>query len=279
MVTPMKGRTTCPECKKEFILDLPKDCKKHQVVCPECGNKFDVFAKYEKTSKGKECAWEEHGEPRKTILSAINPKTNKPMIAAIILICVFAIGFATSVFSQEFIESTLDVAANVGLNSDVEIYLTNQTNLTIEDAEIILNGQTVPHKRDGIYYKANVKPGIQTIEVTRADYKIQRAEILVTPFFKSEVKIKLEEGEGQADNIYFDNIGCSVIIAVFTVFALFAMIACLERRNGDVAIAGSFLGIFSFGFFFIGSILSIIAFVLIMISRDEFRDASKGKHF
>ena len=279
MVTTMKGRTTCPECKKEFVLDLPKDDKKHQVVCPECGNKFDVFAKYDKTSKGEECTWEEHGEPRKTILSATKPKTNKPMIAAIILICVFAIGIATSVFSEEFIESTLDIAANAGLKGDIEIFLTNQTNLTIENATITWNGQTIPYKQDGVYYKGNIKPGVQIIEIKTAGYKNQRAEILVTPFFKSEAKIKLEEGDGQADDIYFDNIGCSIIIAIFTVFVLFAMIACLKRQNVDVAIAGSFLGIFSFGFFFIGSILSIIAFVLIMISRDEFRDASKGKHF
>ena len=279
MVTTMKGRTTCPECKKEFILDLPKDDKRHQIVCPECGNKFDVFAKYDKNRKGQECTWEEHGEPRKTILSATKPKTNKPMIAAIILICVFAIGFATSVFSEEFIETTLDVAANVGLTSDVEIYLTNQTNLTIINATITLNGQTISYKQDGIYYKGNVKPGIQTIEITTAGYKTQSVEILVTPFFKSEKKIKLEEGSGPADKIYFDNIGCSIIIAIFTVFALFAMIACLKRQNVDVAIAGSFFGIFSFGFFFIGSILSIIAFFIIMKSRDEFKDAKKGKHF
>jgi DNA-directed RNA polymerase subunit RPC12/RpoP len=279
MVTLMKGRTTCPKCKKEFVLDLPEDDKKHQVVCPDCNNKFDVLAKCDKTSKGQECTWEEHGEPRKTILSATKSKTNKPMIAAIILICVFAVGIATTIFSEEFIESTLDVAAGVGLTSDVEIYLTNQTNLTIEDAEITWNGQIILHKQDGVYYKANVEPGIQTIEITRANYKTQRVEILVTPFFKSEAKIKLEEGDGQADDIHFDNIGCSIIIAIFTAFALFAMIACLKRQNVDVAIAGSFFGIFSFGFFFIGSILSIIAFVLIIMSRDEFRDASKGKRF
>jgi DNA-directed RNA polymerase subunit RPC12/RpoP len=275
MVTAMKGRTTCPECKKEFILDLPKDDKKHQVACPECGNKFDVFAKYDKTSKGEECTWEEHGEPRKTILSATKPKTNKPMIAAMILICVFAIGIATSVFSEEFIKSTLDIAANAGLKGDMEIFLTNQTSLTIENATITWNGQTIPYKQNGVYYKANIKPGVQIIEIKTAGYKTQRAEILVTPFFKSESKIKLEEGDGQADEIYFDNIGCSIIIAIFTVFVLFAMIACLKRQYVDVAIAGAFLGIFSFGFFFIGSILSIIAFVLIIMSRDEFRDASK----
>lgn len=279
MVTLMKGRTTCPDCKKEFILDLPKDDKKHQVICPECGIKFDVFTKNDKTYKDSECTWEEHGEPRKTILSITKPITNKPLIAAIIIFCVFAIGVTTSIFSEEFIESTLDVAANVGLTSDVEIRLTNQTNLTIEDAEITLNGQTIPHKKNGMYYLGNIEPGIKTIEITTADYKTQSVEILVTPFFKSEKKIKLEEGTGKADKIYFDNIGCSIIIAIFTVFALFGMIACLKRQNVDVAIAGSFFGIFSLGFFFIGSVLSIIAFVLIMMSRDEFRDEKKGKRF
>ena len=80
MVTTMKGRTTCPECKKEFILDLPKDDKKHQVVCPECGNKFDVFAKYDKTSKGEECAWEEHGDERFSGLTQMQGKYHPAIV-------------------------------------------------------------------------------------------------------------------------------------------------------------------------------------------------------
>jgi hypothetical protein len=275
----MKGRTTCPKCKKEFVLDLPEDNKKHQVTCPKCNNRYDVLAKCDTTGEDGECTWEEHGEPRKTILSSIKPKSNKPSIAALVLLCVFAIGVATTVFSETFIESTMDVASDVGLTGNVQIYLTNQTNLTIEDAIVSWDEQAIPHKQDGIYYRESMEPGIQTIVISASGYKSQSVEVLVTPFFSSEVNVKMEDGTGQADDIHFDNIGCSIILAIFSAFALFAMLACLKRQHVDVAIAGSFFGIFSFGFFFIGSILSIIAFALIIMSRDEFEDGSKGKIF
>ena len=61
--------------------------------------------------------------------------------------------------------------------------------------------------------------------------------------------------------------------------ALFAAIVCLRRIHFDVAFVGSFLGIFSFGFFLIGSILSIIALVIIWFSKEEFKNGKKGKIF
>ena len=36
---------TCPQCKKDFIIDLPDDEKKHKIICPNCKNEFLVKAK------------------------------------------------------------------------------------------------------------------------------------------------------------------------------------------------------------------------------------------
>ena len=65
----MKGRITCPKCKNEFFLDLPEK-DKHEVVCPKCDNKFSI-QKCDDSETFEECSWEEHGEPRKTVLSSI----------------------------------------------------------------------------------------------------------------------------------------------------------------------------------------------------------------
>ena len=100
----MKGRTTCPKCKHEFVLDLPEDNNKQEISCPNCKSKFVIQAKCADNEKGEECSWEEHGEPRKTILSRIKPKTNKPMMAIILLVIVFAIGLTTAIFSEVFIK-------------------------------------------------------------------------------------------------------------------------------------------------------------------------------
>ena len=65
----MKGRTICPKCKNDFVLDLPQDEKDHEVVCPKCNHKYKIQAKCTGPYSDKECSWEEHGEPRKTVLS------------------------------------------------------------------------------------------------------------------------------------------------------------------------------------------------------------------
>ena len=187
----MKGRIICPKCKSEFILDFVEDKKIHDVICPKCNNKFSVEAK----CGFKELDWEEYGEPRKTVLSCIKPRSNKPLIAVVLLFCVFLIGISTAIFYYIFIKTTF--------------------------------------------------------------YTISFMD-----FFK--------------DNI---NVGYSIIIVIFSIFALIAIFACIKRKYFGLAMIGSFIAIFSFGFFFIGSILSIIALVIIYLSRDEFEDEKKGKIF
>ena len=66
---------------------------------------------------------------------------------------------------------------------------------------------------------------------------------------------------------------------IFSVFALLGAFTTWKRKNFDVSVAGSLIGLFSFGFFLIGSILSIIAFVLIIKSKEEFDDGKQGKVF
>jgi len=39
----MKGRTTCPKCKHEFVLDVPDDSENCEIVCPNCGDKFTIL--------------------------------------------------------------------------------------------------------------------------------------------------------------------------------------------------------------------------------------------
>ncbi len=275
----LKGRATCPKCNNSFILDIPKDNEKHEVVCPKCKNKFNIKTK-SKPSTEKDCSWEEHGEPRKTILSAIKPKTNKPMIAAILLICVFSLGITTAVFSETFIESTYDAASAIGLKGTVEVTVINKSsNQTVDNVVVKVYGETLKNKGNGLYKLEDVELGLHYIEIKGAGYKTVRQEILVSPFFLSEHEININPGSEAEKEKQFDTMGCTIIILIFSVFAFVGIITCIKRQNFDVAVAGSIFGIFCFGFFFIGSILSIVAFVLIYKSRDEFENGKKGKIF
>ena len=271
----MKGRTVCPNCKYEFILDLPED-KKHEVTCPNCKHKYVIQAKCKKSED--ECKWEEHGEPRKTVLSKIRPKTNKPMISAILLVCVFVIGVSTSVFSEQFIESTMDIGNAIGLSGNVKITVLDFENQSIDNVTVKINNVSKLTNDKGYVCFKKIGLGIQKIEVNKSSYQKQVEEHLILPFFTNEILIRYNMTSGS--NIKeFDRVGCSLIIGILSIFPLLGFISCLKRRNFDIAIAGASIGIFSFGFFFIGSILSVIAAYLIFKSRDEFENGKKGKTF
>jgi len=278
VVRTVKGRTTCPQCSHEFLLDLTDDGKKHEITCPKCKHKYMIKAKH--CDPNKECTWEEHGEPRKTILSAIKPKTNKPFFIMILLICVVVIGFSTAFFSEYFIESSLDTADALGMRGSVKFDLYDLDNDTVNNAIITINGDVVNFKGNGIYIKDDIDLGIQKVIISKSGYKTQEIEILVTPLFKSAHEISMQTGDStDVINNDFDTVGCSIIIIIFTVLAFIALISTFKKQHFDLALVGSFIGIFTFGFFFIGSILSIIAFILIILSRDEFQNGEKGKIF
>jgi len=257
---------------------VPGDQDKHDAVCPKCGHKFTIKTKLCKEKSEEDCSWEEHGEPRKTILSSIKPLTNKPVMAAILLAAVFALGMATAAFSETFVETSLEVLSNTGMTGTVEFYVIDQSNETLEDVEITIVGVSGTTNERGTYILENVTLGIQNVELSLSEYKTQTWEILVMPVARSYHKITMEEGTGE-DHTTFDTLGCSIILAIFSVFALLGSLSCLRRRNLDVAIAGSAIGIFVFGFFMIGSLLSIIALIMIIRSREEFENGKKGKVF
>ncbi len=273
----MKGRTICPKCKNELILDLP-DKGKHEVVCPKCNNTFSI-QKCDDSVSFQECSWEEHGEPRKTVLSSMKPKTKMPMIAAIILSCVFIIGITTAAFSESFIDSSLDVASYAGLTGSIKILVTDQSNNTLSNVNIKINDINGVTNSEGYFSTEKIELGIQKLVISNENYKNQTREILVTPFFKFESTITLENQSGNEKNIQFNSTGCAIILVIFSVIALIGAISCLKRQHFDIAIVGALIGIFSFGFFLIGSILAIIAFIMIFKSKDEFENGKKGKIF
>lgn len=273
----MKGRTTCPNCEHKFVLRVPEDKKIHKIICPSCKKSFTI--KTDKCDKNKtgECSWEEHGEPRKTILSKIKPRTNKPMIAFLLLVIVFCLGISTSVFSEKFIEINADVVNAIGFEGTLEVVVFDKENNTLEDVMVIIGGNSTTSNSEGIAVIQNVEIGIQTVDIYRPDLQTVKQEVLVVPFFTTHQDITLEKGE--THSVYFNTLGCSLILGIFSVFALLSAITCFRRKNFDVAVAGAILGIFSFGFLFIGSVLSIIAFFMIIKSKEEFDDGKKGKIF
>lgn len=279
LVNYIKGRTKCPKCRHEFALDIPDDEKKHEAVCPSCNNKFTVQVPSSSSEPEEGGLWEEHGEPRKTILSSKKPKTKKPKIAALILICVFIIGLSTAVFSEIFIESSTYVASSLGMKGTVEIHLTDDSNRSIENIAVEIEGsEDVKKIGNGSYIVNNVEVGIKELKVYAPGYVNLTKEILVTPFFKSYQDIKMEKGIGSETNP-FDPTSCTIILIIFPIFALLGAIASFKRVHFDAAVVCSLVSIFAFGFFLIGSVLAVVAFIIILNSKEEFDNGKKGKTF
>jgi uncharacterized membrane protein HdeD (DUF308 family) len=64
---------------------------------------------------------------------------------------------------------------------------------------------------------------------------------------------------------------CGIIFIVFGILAIVGGISSITRKSWALALIGSILGLFTIGFYFTGSILSIISLILIAISKNEFQ--------
>ena len=95
----MKGKTSCPSCNYEFIMDMPDDSNTHLVDCPKCSHTFSI-RRAANSKSNSEHVWEEYGEPRKTILSSIKKKTNKPLVASFLLFATGVLGFFTAIINS-----------------------------------------------------------------------------------------------------------------------------------------------------------------------------------
>jgi len=104
----MKGRTKCPKCNNDFIIEIPSGKEKYKTTCPNCKNKFYIKKSKECIDLEDQCIWEEHGEPRKTILSSIKPSTDKPVI----IVLLFFIILISNIISFIFIQINQDLLLN-----------------------------------------------------------------------------------------------------------------------------------------------------------------------
>lgn len=75
---------------------------------------------------------------------------------------------------------------------------------------------------------------------------------------------------GFIQNIY---VFCGSIIIVLAIFTLLGGIMALKRKMWGLALLGAILGLFTVGLFFTSSILSLIALILIALSKQEFEQS------
>ncbi len=266
----MRGRTKCPKCGNRFILEVPNQAiGEYPASCPECGHSFNIDV--------KKYSWE--GETDEVVPPSLHvkPSSSKPMIAGVLLIIVFVLGIATGILFNDIIEEGIEGRGGTGefkgIVKDEYRYLPDVT-------VALVNYPTINDTTDenGEFLLKKVPTGYQKINLSKENYITLTVRILVLPGTGAiKEKIVMEKGSGNSiinsDFVkMFDMVTgviCPIIFVIFGVFALLGGILSIQRKHFAVAIIGSVFGILSFGFF-IGSILSIAALILILLSKEEF---------
>ena len=285
----MRGKTTCPKCKTSFVLEIPDTTKDvHEATCPKCGHKF----KLKMVKKDEDHSWEEIGEPRKAILSSIKEKTNKPMIAGILLVIVFISAIITSSSVLITIEPMKtnekflnNIFASIGEVTITGTVLDNITKQPIKNVTIsVVDTNISTFSKNGSFELKNVPVGYRTLNISAEDYKTLHVKIFLLKNLFSKEKIKqdfyLDKGSGVEEkeergllNLLIKSwYICSILIIIFGLLALVGAIACFMRKYIIIALIGSIFGIFTFGIIFIGPLCSIIALIIILLSREEFKN-------
>ena len=285
----MRGKTTCPKCKTSFVLEIPDTTKDvHEATCPKCGHKF----KLKMVKKDEDHSWEEIGEPRKAILSSIKEKTNKPMIAGILLVIVFISAIITSSSVLITIEPMKtnekflnNIFASIGEVTITGTVLDNITKQPIKNVTIsVVDTNISTFSKNGSFELKNVPVGYRTLNISAEDYKALHVKIFLLKNLFSKEKIKqdfyLDKGSGVEEkeergllNLLIKSwYICSILIIIFGLLALVGAIACFMRKYIIIALIGSIFGIFTFGIIFIGPLCSIIALIIILLSREEFKN-------
>ena len=286
----MKGRIQCPHCGKDFAAIEKDGHMKITQKCPHCGHKQPIY----KRSKDKlrdrvsgsdskdECSWEEHGEPRKTILPSFKPRTDKPMLASILLITVVIIGFSSAFLPDAYLQTPLDILSFTGSTGTITVLIEDQNGSALEDIVVWFDQSLKNSTNDsGAAILRNIPLGKQQIYVSNNPASPSGSmELFILPIH-AEVLFICENDEDSVKILEesTDLVWCSSIVIILSIATIFGFIASWKRKHFDAAIVGCIVGIFTVGFYFIGSILSIAALFLLLKSKEEFDDGKKGKSF
>lgn len=283
-------KVSCPACEDVFsikdgqleakkeIVDSEKEMKKEKIM----GKIGDI----KNTIKNGNTS-SNNLEYENAINNFWNPDGNTAW-AGIILVIVALLGFfAGGTYFMHWTEYET-IVDDVGLVDIQGVIQTNDGN-PLENVEITLNGQnwTWTSNEQGRFYIYDVEGGIREITFNLENYEEQTQKIELEVGRINVVNAILEEGDCSSDCEYIDktfevdnpaeiSLVLSVIIILFSVVTVYGSIAALRKSDFSMALIGSIAGVLSYGFM-LGSILSIVAMLMIFSDRDAFESVLNTK--
>ena len=259
----MKGKTKCPYCGRYVIIEVPDGATGLQTVtCPNCGMKIKVNVSEEKRREIEEM-------PIHPTVQKIKP-SGRLAVAGAMLVIVFILG---AVMGGLLLTDESALYRGVG---NYKGKVVDEYGKGIEGVEVYYDKNFTTTDEKGYFMIKNISAGKHILELKKEGYKTVEATIFVLPgkiYLTS--KFKMVEGEGieKEKDIQSTIIKAVPIIAttilIISFLPLIGAIFCFMKKYFIVALISSIFGIFSIGFF-IGSILSIVALIIILLSREEF---------
>ena len=219
----------------------------------------------------------------------------KPKLAAVILVFVFILGIGNAitniVYTAEIApdDATIanDASSTVTISGTVMDF---DTTVPIGDARVNIlgTGHSTVTNTEGFYVLENVPEGEHTISVYASGYKTLNKKITLTLVPERMIDFELEKGSGtvitddsssdtglntgntdQANNESWNFIG--YLILLFSISAIFSAYLAYNQFMFWLCGLTAFIAIFSIGFG-IGIFLGIIALMLILVSKDIYRE-------
>ena len=282
--TSFGDRIGCPMCEDTFtIKDGKIEAKKEHVENKKEMKKEKIMGKIESIKnivRGKGDISAKNIEYENAINNFWNPDGNTAW-AGIILVIVALLGFfAGGTYFMHWTEYE-SIVDNTGL-VDVQGVVQADDGTPLKDVEITMDGQnwTWTTNEQGRFYIYDVEGGIREIAFNLEDYQEQTQKVELEVSRINVVNVVLEEGECSSNCKYIDktfevsnpaevSLLLSILIILFSTMTLYGSIAALRKSNFGTALMGSVAGILSYGFI-LGSILAIVAMLMIFSDRDVF---------
>jgi len=260
----VKGKTKCPYCGENVIVEVPDGATGIQTAtCPNCGMKIKVDV-----SSGEKKEIEE--TPIHPTIQKMKP-TSRLAVAGALLLAVFLLG---AVMGGLLLSEREALYHGIG---EYRGKVVDESGVAIENAKVYLDGNfSGVTDEKGIFILKNVSAGKHLLEIEKEGYKKIEAKIFVFPArIAITSKFVLKEGEGIEKESDLPSTFIKLIpviataIIIISFLPLVGAVSCFLKRGFVIALIASIFGIFSIGFF-IGSILSIIALIIILLSKNEF---------
>ncbi len=265
----MKGKTRCPYCGENIIVEVPDGATGLQsVTCPNCGMKIKINVMPD------EKPIQEYSPIHPTVKKI--KRSEKTTLAAIFLILSFILGISMGAILLAHHNMLYEG------NGEIKGYVVDEKGNGLYDVSIYVDGNfSMRSDEKGRFEIKNISAGEHVLTFEKNGFKKLVVKTFVLPSSISiSEKYTLKKGSGEEKitslTLYAVKFLPVFSYAVITLsfLPLIGGIFCLMRKHFIIVVVSSVFGIFSFGFI-VGSLLSIIALILVLLSRDEFEEEIK----